>query len=75
MNLISGVSKMTRKPNIVQYIDKQFSELCNGVDNGEYTFPVFTKMKLQNENGQTNYLNVTNDQMIKIMQVLKERNQ
>ena len=63
---------MQRSQQIIDYIDKQFSELCDGINNGKFYFPFFTKVKFQNENGQTNYMNLTNDQMNKIMQVLKE---
>lgn len=64
---------MQRKLQIIDYIDKQFSQLCDGINNGQYYFPLFTRVKFQNENGETNCLNLTNDQMIKIMQIMKER--
>ena len=64
---------MQRRTQIIDYIDNQFSELCDGINNGEYCFPLFTRVKFQNENGETNYLNLTNDQMLKIMQIMKER--
>lgn len=63
-----------RNQNIINYINKQFAELCEGIENGDYKFPIFTKVKFENENGKTNYMNLTNDQMLKIMQIMKERN-
>jgi hypothetical protein len=60
-----------RNQNVINYIDKQFSKLCEGIENGEYRFPIFTRVKFQNENGETNYMNLTNNQMLKIMQIMQ----
>lgn len=58
---------------VINYIDKQFSKVCEGIENGDYKFPLFTMVKFQNENGQTNHMNLTNEQMLKIMKIMKER--
>jgi hypothetical protein len=60
-----------RNQNVINYIDKQFSQLCEDIENGEYRFPIFTRVKFQNENGETNYMNLTNNQMLKIMQIMQ----
>ncbi len=59
-----------QKENTLNYIEKQFLELSEEKDC--YKFSEFTSVKFQNENGQTNYLNVSSDKLLKIMQLLKD---